>query len=363
MKNKFRYFTIIFLVFFIILNVTPIAFAKTRRTYLTDFLFSNEIHGEGFKNGIEATNPLNEATAYALDILDQFGLNAHDSTDLETKLETDLEQMFNNDNVELYNLYFLLKSLALLDYTIEMQLENRIYDYINKTEQISGGFSYSNTSTLASISSTYFVVQIYDLILKPVPNITTHKNWVLYCNNNDGGYGGNSTLSSTILSTYYAVSILHELDVINELADENQTLTYLDSFFVQYQSDTENYGGYLPDITANYALLSSTFYSAKAISIIDETMLHDASTIRWVLNRQNFQDGGFADLTQGTDQTVSSVISSYYAFETLKIFNSLAKLTSEVFMVEFNYFILVIIMASIGLIAGIGVVVWRRRRI
>ena len=349
--------------FFLILNVTPIAFAKTRRTYLTDFLFGNEIHGEGFKNGNEAIKPLTEATAYALEILDQYGLNAHDITDLETKLEADLEQMFNNDDVELYEMYFLLKSLALLDNTIEVQLENRIYDYINKTEQIGGGFSYSNTSTLASISSTYFVVQIHLLIGETVPNITTHKNWVLFCNNSDGGYGGNSSLSSTILSTYYAVSILHELGFINELADENQTLTYLNTFYVQNPSDTKNHGGYLPEITANYALLSSTFYSAKAISIIDETMLHDASTIRWVLDRQNFQDGGFADITQGTDQLTSSVISSYYAFETLKIFNSLSKLTSEIFMVEFNYFILVIILASIGLIAGIGVVVWRRRRI
>ena len=349
--------------FFTILNVIPIAFAKTRGSYLTGFLFSNEIHGEGFTNGNEAATPLIEATAYALYILDQYGSNANDITDLETNLEADLEQMFSNDNVVLYDLYFLLKSLNILGYPIDAQLENRIHRYLNDTEQIGGGFSFSNTSTLASISSTYFVVQIHNLIDETVPNITTHKNWVLLCNNSDGGYGGNSSLSSTLLSTYYAVSILEELDFINELVDENQTLTYLDSFYIQNPSDTKNHGGYFPDITANYALLSSTFYGAKAISIIDNTMLHDASTIRWVLNRQNFQDGGFADMTQATDQLTSSVISSYYAFEALKMFNSLSKLSSEVFMVEFNYLILVIILASIGAVAGIVVIIWRRRRI
>lgn len=349
--------------FIIILNVIPIALAKTRRTYLTDFLFNNEIHGEGFKNGIEGTNPLIEATAYAIGILDDSGLNAHDITDLETKLENDVEQMFNNDDVELYDLYFLLKSLNILEYSIEEQLENQIYEYINNTEQIGGGFSFSNTSTLASISSTYFIVQIHSLIGETIPNITIHKDWVLLCNNSDGGYGGNSSLSSTSLNTYYAVSVLEELGFINELVDENQTLTYLNSFYIQNPSDTENYGGYIPDITANYALLSTTFYCAKAISIIDDTMLHNTATIRWVLTRQNFQDGGFADISQGTDQLASSVILSYYAFETLKLFGSLSKLNSEVFMVEFNYWVLVIIMASIGLIAGIGVVVWRRRRI
>jgi hypothetical protein len=345
------------------MNVTPIALAKTRRTYLTDFLFENEIHGEGFKNGIKGINPLIEATTYALGILDHYGLNAHDTPDLETKLETDLEQMLNNDGVILYDLYFLLKSLNILEYSIEEQLENQIHEYINKTEQIGGGFSFSNTSTLASISSTYFVVQIHSLIGETIPNITIHKNWVLLCNNSDGGYGGNSSLSSTLLNTYYAVSVLDELGFINELVNENQTLTYLNTFYIQNPSDTENYGGYLPDITANYALLSSTFYCAKAISIIDDSLLNNAPTIRWVLTHQNFQDGGFADITQGTDQLSSSVISSYYAFETLKIFDSLSKLNSEVFMVEFNYWVLVIIMASIGLIAGIGVVVWRKRRI
>jgi hypothetical protein len=348
---------------FFILNITPIALAKTRRTYLTDFLFNNEIHGEGFKNGIEGTSPLTEATTYAIEILDHYGLNAHDLTDLETSLESDLQNMFNNDEVFLYDLYFLLKSLNILEYSIEEQLENQIYNYINQTEQIGGGFSFSNTSKLASISSTYFIVQIHSLIGKTIPNITIHKDWVLLCNNTDGGYGSNSSLSSTILDTYYAVSILEELGFINEIVDENQTLNYLNTFYVQNPSDTENFGGYMPDITANYALLSSTFYCAKAIEIIDDTMLQNTATIQWVLTRQIFQDGGFADITQGTDQLSSSVTSSYYAFKTLELYNSLSKLNSEAFMVEFNYWILVIIMASIGLIAGIGVVVWRKRRI
>jgi hypothetical protein len=60
---------------------------------------------------------------------------------------------------------------------------------------------------------------------------------------------------------------------------------------------------------------------------------------------------------------MSSVVSSYYAFKTLEIFGSLGKLKAEVFMVEFNYWILFIIFASIGVIAVIGVIIWRRRRI
>ncbi|MFX0028066.1 MAG: prenyltransferase/squalene oxidase repeat-containing protein [Candidatus Hermodarchaeota archaeon] len=364
MKNKLRYITIIFIVFIFTLNVIPIALAKTRRAYLTDFILQTEVHGEGFKNGIDGENPIIEATSYALEILDLYGLNAHDITDLESNLEADLEQMFDDNNVVLYDLYFLRKSLDILEYPIDPQLKNRIHEYLNQTEQVGGGFSFSNTTTLASLSSTYFIVKLYSLIGESVPNTTIHRDWVLLCNNSDGGYGGNKSLTSTILNTYYAVSVLDELGFINYLVDEDQTLTYLNTFYIQNPSDTENHGGYLPDITANYPLLSSTYFAIKAISIINETSLNKNPTILWVLNRQNFQDGGFADISQGTDQLSSSIFSSYYAFGALMILDpSLSKLSSEVFMVEFNYWILIIIFACIGLVVGIGVIIWKRRRI
>jgi len=352
-------------VFFFTLNIIPIVLGKTRNAYLVDFLFSTEIEGEGFKNGVEGGEPINEATAYALEILDYYGRTAHDVTDLETYLETELETMFDDDEIVLYELYYLLKSLDILDdlNNLDDSLKNRIHQFINGTEQISGGFSFSNTSTLASMSSTYFVVQVFDLIEEPIPNKTVHKDWIILCNNSDGGYGGNRSLSSTLLTTYYAVYLLDALNFSDDLADINLTLTYLNSFYIQNPSDTNNFGGCLPDLTANYALISSTYHCVSAIYIINESMLNSGQTTKWVLSRQYFQDGGFADITEGTSQRISSVISSYYAFETLDLFDSLGKLSAAVFMVEFEYWILIIILGSIGLVAAIGVILWRRRRI
>jgi len=345
------------------LNIIPIVLGKTRNTYLVDFIYSNEIEGEGFKNGITGEEPINEATAYALEVLDYYGRTAHEVIDLETHLETELQAMFDSDEIVLYELYYILKSLNISEYSIEDSLKNRIHQFIKGTEQISGGFSFSNTSSIASMSSTFFVAQVFTLIGQPIPNVTIHKDWVILCNNSDGGYGGNRSLSSTLLTTYYAVYLLDVLSSFNDLADKNQTLTYLNSFYIQNPSDTINDGGCLPDLTANNALLSSTYLYVSAISIIDENMLNRDQTTKWVLSRQYFQDGGFADITEGNSQRISSIISSYYAFETLKIFRSLGKLSAEVFMVEFNYWILVIILAIIGLIAAIGVIIWRRRRI
>ncbi|MFX0082238.1 MAG: prenyltransferase/squalene oxidase repeat-containing protein [Candidatus Hodarchaeota archaeon] len=336
---------------------------KTRNAYLIDFIYNQEIEGEGFRNGLKGGDPSKEATAYALEILDYYDRSPHRNTDLKSYLESELETMFDNDEIVLYDLYYLLKSLDLLDSPPEARLKERIHNFINGTEQIGGGFSFSNTSSLASMSSTYFIVQVFTLIQEPIPNRTVHKDWILSCNNSDGGYGANSSLSSTLLTTYYAVYLLDALNSVNDLANINQTSTYLNSFYVKNPSDINNFGGGLPDPIADYALISSTYHYVSAISIINKEMLNKEQTAKWVLSRQYFQDGGFADITEGTSQRASSVITSYYAFETLNISGSLSKLSADVFMVEFDYWILIIIFASIGLIAGIWVIVWRRRRI
>jgi hypothetical protein len=193
--------------------------------------------------------------------------------------------------------------------------------------------------------------------------MSKHINWIKSCNNSDGGYGGNSSLTSSILNTYYAVSLLNQLGTLDDLADKNQTLSYLNSFYVNNPSDADNFGGYLPDLASQYTLISSTYYCVITISIIDEAILNAGETILWVLARQYFGDGGFAEKTGETDELSSSVILSYYAFEILRSFNRLNSLNAEIWMVEFDYMILLIIFGCIGVIAGISIFIWRRRRI
>lgn len=346
------------------MSIIPSVLAKTRGSYLVDFIYSNEIEGEGFKNSILAEDTMiPEPTAYALDILSGFGINAHEISDLQSFLEDHIADMIDSDTVSLYDLYFLLKSLDILHYQIDASLENNIYRYLNQTQQSGGGFSISNSSSIPSLSSTYFAYQIYLLIEPSFPNITLHRNWILSCNNSDGGYGGNESLSSTIYNTFNAVFLIDKLGTIDDLADKNQTLNYITSFYVDNPSDINNVGGFLPDTTANYPLLSSTYYCIMVVSIIDNSILNNYFTVNWILSRQNFQDGGFADLTEGTNQYTSSVISSFYAFKTLSKFSALSKLSTEIWMVEFDYMILIILMASIGAVAGLGVFIWKRRRI
>jgi hypothetical protein len=347
-------------------SIIPSVLGKTRSVYLTDYIYSNEIEGEGFKNGNSDGNELSfEATAYALEILKNFGRNAHDITSLQSNLEDEISQMFSSNAVNLYDLYFLLRSLFNIDehYLVEENLKNRIFQYLNDTEQISGGFSFLNTTMTPSLSSTFFVVNIYTLLAptKPLQNVTLHRDWILLNNNADGGYG-NST--STILTTYYAVSLLSILTTVDDLVNPTETFSYLYSFYVSNPSDVNGFGGFLPDLTSNSPLLSSTYYCVASISLINGSLLTADQTTKWVLSRQYFQDGGFADITEGSNQLSSSVIGTYFAITTLTTFDPLLrKLAAEIWMVEFNYWILIIIMGSIGLIAAISVFIWRRRRI
>ena len=366
MKSNYRNTLIVFLILFFTISIIPSVLGKTRKIYLTDYIYSNEIESQGFENGISPLNDVSfEATAYALEMLDILRRTAHDITDLQTNLVEEISNMFSSDAVNLYDLYFLLSSLFFIqnDYSIEGNLTNRIYQYLNDTEQVGGGFSFINTTMVPSLSSIFFVVEIHSMLApsQTLQNIILHKDWILLNNNTDGGYG-NTT--STLLSTYYAVCLIDHLASVDDLVNKSKTLSYLNSFYVDNPSDINNVGGYLPDLTSKSSLLSSSFYCVMGISLIDKSFLDADKTIKWVLSRQNFQDGGFADITEGSDQLSSSLIGSYYAIKTLAAFDpNLSKLTVEIWMVEFNYWILIFLMGGIGILAAVSVFLWRRRRI
>ncbi|MFX0178428.1 MAG: hypothetical protein ACFE85_19610 [Candidatus Hodarchaeota archaeon] len=345
--------------------ITPIVSAKPRNKYLTDFIFAQQDDNIGFGES-------DAETAYALEIIDYFNIytvqglfgstTKVDISAFKDNLEEIVNTMFNTGNITLYNIYYLLKALNTLSYAVDSNLKNKIHLYINQTEQLDGGFSFSNTSSSADMTSTYYAYNIHDYIEVDFPNETIHKNWILQCNNTDGGYGGNSSLSSTILTTYYAVDLINAIGDLNDLDDKIATLNYLKSFYFNDSFDINNYGGYLPDISAENSLLSSTYFCVKAINLIDSSQKTDAS-ILWVLNHQNFQDGGFSDHSVTGEPELSSILTSYYAFDILLTFDAINLLNSEVFMVEFNYFVLIIVLSFIGVFILIVFFIWRRRRI
>ncbi|MHA1106189.1 MAG: prenyltransferase/squalene oxidase repeat-containing protein [Promethearchaeota archaeon] len=347
--------------------IIPLASAKPRDSYLVDFIYSEQVGDEGFGNSYQET-------AQALEILDYFDLftveglfgveNKVDVSTLRDYLDDKLIEMFDDENVNLYDLHGILKSLTYLNHVIDPDLSLDIQRYINTSADISGGFAPTNTSKAVNVVSTFYAYQIYNLLGVDMPNQTIHTNWLLSCNNTDGGYGSNSTLSSTVLTTYQAVILINELTgSVDNLADKTATLEYLTSFYISDDADINNYGGYLPDITALNVLLSSTFICINSTRLIDSTKLHQDPTINMVLSRQNFLDGGFSDKIIGYDQEISSITTSYYAFKILLSFDSLHLLNEEIFMVEFSYITLIVVLSVIGILIFVAYWIWHKRKI
>lgn len=371
MKNKFRYLTLIALAFTVLLSITPIVSAKTRNSYLTDFIFSTQDNSGNFGSTVEEM-------AFSLEILNYYDLFTVQGlfsteikvniTELQNNIKENIIDSFDNDRVDIYNLYYYLESLKFLEVleeTIDSELYNKIYTYLNQTQQDEGGFAPTNISSSANMVSTFFVYNIYKLLDEDesIVNQSILKSWILMCNNTDGGYGGNSTLQSNLLTTCYAVFLLDDLGTVDDLDNQTATLNYLKSFYINDIADSINYGGYLPDIAAENVLLSSSYYCIKAISLIDTTQLNQKATTDLVLSRQNFQDGGFIEYINDLGQDLSSITTSYYAFKILLFFEVPYLLNENIFMVEFNFVVLLIVLVIIGILIGILFFIWRKRRI
>jgi hypothetical protein len=350
------------------LGIAPIASAKTRQIHLIDFLYENQNSDESF--GISSQD-----TANAIEIMDFYNayliegflqaIKKVDIPNLADYLEDHITSMFTGENIDIYDLFYHLSTLDILGVLTDLDpnLHDKIYEYINETVQSTGGFSPTNTTTNANLISTFYIYNIFNLIDEPVENQTIHKNWVLSCNNTDGGYGGNQSLSSTLLTTYYAIYLVNGLGEVSDLANQTSTLNYLKSFYIDDHDNLDNYGGYLPDTFAKNSLLSSTYFCVEGIRLIDSSELNKLATVNWVLNHQNFQDGGFSDHDEENDQKLSSISASYYVFKILVSFGSEDLLHEDIFMVEFNFLTLIIGMSVIGIIVAAIYLIWRKRRI
>ncbi|MHA1293138.1 MAG: prenyltransferase/squalene oxidase repeat-containing protein [Promethearchaeota archaeon] len=374
--HNYRNLTIIFLILLIGILITPYVLAKPRKSYLTDYILGNKVENEGFSNTNSTDDVSYEATAYALEILKYydlyevpglFGKKTVNVNVTETKkeLKKEVRDLVPKKNrVIIYDLYYLLRALDALNTSVKDELKDDIEDYLDASEQVGGGFAPLNTSSTPTLISTYFACRIYKMINRDIEQESKHVDWVKSCLNGDGGYGGNSSSSSTLLNTYYAVLFMDFMADIDDLENSDDTIDYIDSFFVDDESDQLNFGGYLPDENAKYASLSSTYYCVKVLSLLDSDKLHQDNTTAWILKLQNFRDGVFSDNTDGKEQYKSSIIASYFAFETLKIFDSeLDVLEEHVWMVEFNWWILIILLISLGIAITAIIIIWRRKRI
>ncbi len=351
---------LIFIVIFLtgILTLTPMVAAATRRTYLTNYILANQVENNGFGNSPEET-------LRALEILNDCGiLSSLNTQSLQSYFQNQIQNKFEDSNMDVYDLYYLLKSLDLLisgEY-VNSSLKSKILNFLDGTNQTGGGFSPLNNTGTPNIISTYFAIQAYDIIDNTVIIDDIHKNWTHNCRNgNDGGYGGNASLPSSLTSTHFAISILDTFEATGEIVNVSDTINYLTSFYISEVNDQYNYGGYLPDDDAEFAILSSTYYCINSLNILSPSDLNGGPTCNWVYTLQNIKDGGFADRSSSDILKDSTIPCSYYAFKIITILGG--NLNVQIWNVEFNWIVLIIVLSVVGALLIIALFFWRKRRI
>jgi prenyltransferase beta subunit len=361
------------LVVVIIFSVIPYVSAKTRRNYIIDFIISNRIGNDGFSNSFQTNTTVSyEATYYALKILDDLNSlqNQPDldifEEELAKEVETELDSL---DEYSLTKLYYLLHSLELLDGfdKVTSTQKAEISTWINNSKAGSGGYG-NNNSTSPSVIYTFYAANIMLLIQNTgnIPEGDSHTNYVLTCFNSDGGFGGTISAESSIPSTYYAVTGVNGYSELSDLSVQNEScIDYIRSFYVLDSSDSENYGGFSETQLPNKSLISTTYYCALTLQLLDSSELNSQATSQWILSHQNLNDGGFVDSAEKDIVVYSSIKSTYFAFSIIKLFDvSLLSLNENFWDVETNWLILIFILLVLftGIVA-IGLYIWRKRQL
>lgn len=361
MKSKLQRSSIIVLIFVVTLTFAPMVFALSRKGEIIKFITDHKTEdGTGFSNSQVNTNETSyEATAYALDILDYYKIvnTKVNTTSIENFFTDELNLMLENNNLTLYNLYYILQTLDILEYQLEGGLYNDTRDYIFALNQSGGGFSFTESSNSSNIISTYLVLKSFEFLNLTLENVTVHEDWIYSCNNSDGGFGATPEASSRLSSTFYALLALETLNRTNSMPNKNDTITYFRSFY-SFE------GGYIPDQSENVPLLSSTYYCIYGLSILNGNFNNADKTIEWILDHQNTLDGGFSEGDFEAANLKSSMVNTYFGFQSLRILNpSLNVLNEEVGMVQFNWVILLIVLTIIGFAVGIGFYIYQERKI
>lgn len=345
--------------------------ARSRRTFLTDFILNNKVDNLGYSNSMldnETVYP--ESTYYALFMLEELNLLENQeeldvlATNLALKVTTEIEDLGDNS---LTNLYYLLFSLELLEGLDELSSEDKniIIDWIDITKNENGG--YGNDINLPTVFHTFFSVKILSLLSSENnSNVQKHVDWILSCYNTDGGFGGNEISESGIISTYYAVSSIDFLTNISDLSSQNESIIeYVLGFYNSDSYDPQNYGGFSQLIDVSKTQISTTYYCVSTVNYLETTQLDSQAILNWVLQFQNPIDGGFSEFKSDEATSYSSMITTYYAFNIIKYLDpTFSSLIENVWDVEFNPIILIIIIAVVITVPTVVVIIiWRKRKL
>ncbi len=382
MTKKRTLFSTISLILIIGLVIFPIfGLSKTRQEYTVDFLNSaqDDLYGafsEGYNNPEDdsdiETVESTRAAIIALGMLDAIDLALFTATD--TYLFDQISYGITYNSLE--NLSNCIETLYYLDIEDEstnwfedFEQEDDFMEYSeNRSISLGDSVGYSvDVGQDATIFATYLVVKGYyfldimeDLL---VENVT---RFIIDSFDVDGGFKTSPTGASSALSTtFYSIQTLFYLDSLN-LLDANKTLIseYISQFYVDDPVLESHYGGYSynPLEEIPFATIRATFESLVTLNLLEISIPNKETTLNWILQNQNINDGGFSENALEGYERISSTFTTY---QVVRIFNDLGDL--DLLSEQFGdyklrwWIVLIVVIVVLG--AGITGFIFYQRRI
>jgi prenyltransferase beta subunit len=204
-------------------------------------------------------------------------------------------------------------------------------------------------------------------------NSTDIASFVLSCwNSDDNAFGGSPDGEGNPIDSYYAIQTLIKLDKMDLFNYEEELSEFIDTFYSDDPIFESHYGGYshTPNSPSSSSLMM-TYYCVSIQNELNSSKLNNDATLDWILSRQSPYDFGFNDVSSVSGIEYSSAKLSYYAVKSILIFDEEAfgSSNSDLMNEELwdlstsGWLVAAIVIGSLGLaaLAGYGIYRYKNR--
>ena len=204
-------------------------------------------------------------------------------------------------------------------------------------------------------------------------NSTEIASFVLSCwNSDDNAFAGSPGGEGNPIDSYFAIQTLIRLEKLNLFNNGEELSDFIDEFYCDNSVFESHYGGYsyTPNSPKSSSLMM-TYYCVSLQNTLNSSKLNNETTLNWILSRQSPYDFGFNDASSDSGIEYSSAKLSYYAVKSILIFEETAfgDKNREIMNEELwdlstsGWLIAVIVVGSLGLaaLAGYGIYRYKNR--